>query len=122
MRQIYVSAVQVNVWLGEEGDAKNAMEFCKTLRRAIAYGQLESYDWDDELGNAWGACWSLFYERPWWTRMWVVQEVLHPGDVVVYLGQLQVELKELCVMYKRFSVFPARQTKLHLTHEFHSKK
>jgi hypothetical protein len=95
MRGIYLSARRVVVWLGEEGNAKVAMAFCSKMQR-------EDFrvTWNEE--PAYEACRELF-SRPWWTRMWILQEVLHHKPVEVYIGSLSITLDDLCHYFNLYN-------------------
>lgn len=63
------------------------------------------------------ACQELFLDPPWWTRIWVFQEVIHSGEVIVWFGNgYSVSFEELCGAYSHYktwtfnleSVFSAR--------------
>jgi len=126
MRSIYMSAKRVLVWLGLEEDAKVALDFCKELQKirrmevSEVYGEagLEEsehpYDpWavssrygKDEL--KWKACEALFTHRPWWSRTWIIQEVLHGGRVDFHMGKVVVSLGELQGRYRMYMTMKAR--------------
>jgi hypothetical protein len=98
MRQIYLGAQQVIVWLGKEDDAKAALNFCSKLElRDDNLGIIASSDED------WQRCGKLF-TRPWWTRAWILQEVIHDRPVTVHIGTLQVALDDLCKKYHTYQV------------------
>jgi hypothetical protein len=90
MRRIY-SNVDVLVWLGDEGDdSDQAMELIDTwnleleelLSREITIEALN--DFLDP--KAWHSIRCLL-DRPWWTRLWMVQEVVLPREVTVMCGR-----------------------------------
>lgn len=69
MRDIYRNASEVLMWLEEsDGDIRKAMAFLKERKRF----QLLT---EDELDPVRPGLIKLF-ERPWWSRIWVVQEFL----------------------------------------------
>lgn len=99
MRHIYVNAKQVLVWLGEEGDAKIALDFIQCLDEDDSNPGYFS----DNSQEKWDACYKLFYQRPWWTRTWILQEVLHDTPVLVYIGTITIELEKLCAKFEIYS-------------------
>ncbi|KAF4609835.1 hypothetical protein G7Y89_g15788 [Cudoniella acicularis] len=98
MRRIYLEATRAVVWLGEEEDARAALEFCKTLQDRR--GQSGKYaDHNDPVRR--DACKRLF-ARSWWERTWTLQEVLHNRPVEVYIGKLTISLDELCKNFEPY--------------------
>jgi len=76
MDQIYKKAASVVVWLGPETeDSRQAIWLIKEL----AYGeQASSWTFPTALRS--------FFERDYWKRLWVVQEVYHARSKWVYCG------------------------------------
>jgi len=99
MREIFLDAEQVVVWLGEEGSAKSAIDLCKLIKERAPRG-------DDPLSaeelaqhsEGFQACGELFHQRPWWKRTWIIQEVLHTNPVKVCIGKLRMGLDDLYYM------------------------
>lgn len=105
MRSIYMGAKRVLVWLGLEEDAKVALGFCKELHKirrmevSEVYGETglveseHAYDpwavWSryEKDEQKWKACEALFMGRSWWSRTWIIQEVLHGGRVEFLYGK-----------------------------------
>ncbi|KAH6723599.1 hypothetical protein BKA61DRAFT_727461 [Leptodontidium sp. MPI-SDFR-AT-0119] len=87
MRSIYLGARQVVVWLGEEDDAKIALDYFQTPynKRNEALSR-----------TVFNACQALFLQRPWWSRTWILQEVLHHNPVLVHLGNIILSLDGIC--------------------------
>lgn len=55
-----------------------------------------------------------FYSRPWWRRVWIMQEVALPPKSVCYCGEYQIPLSDVLnvamwLMHKRFSIPAARE-------------
>ncbi|UKZ78188.1 hypothetical protein TrVFT333_005923 [Trichoderma virens FT-333] len=70
MNLIYSAARALIIWLGESSsDSDLAMEWIDYLGRASAYDKMPNIP-----NNAWQAMQSLL-ERPWWRRIWIVQEL-----------------------------------------------
>jgi hypothetical protein len=89
MRQIY-SNVDVLVWLGDEGDdSDQAMKFigywAPGLEQVLSGGDIKENYSDFWEPRAWDIIHCLF-NRPWWTRLWTVQEVALGREVAVMCG------------------------------------
>ncbi|KAM5349203.1 hypothetical protein ACJ41O_009026 [Fusarium nematophilum] len=87
MTIIYQKAMMVALWLGPEAnDSYVATELlcelaeCKGSRRALV-----SIINDQKRGRHWNALVDLF-ERDYWRRLWVVQEIFHARKVTVLCG------------------------------------
>jgi Heterokaryon incompatibility protein (HET) len=87
MRNIYQTASKVLVWLGEEGqDSDMAMDLVPRLKD-IDLRNIPLYIEDPDMRKAWDALHRLC-RRPWWTRSWVLQEVVvAQGDPLVGCGR-----------------------------------
>jgi hypothetical protein len=103
MQDIYVGSTQVVVWLGEEGDAKLALELLQQFEKD-KYELLGIENYGINKQAAWDAGYELFYQRPWWTRIWILQEVLHKNPVLVHIGALTIQLENLCDKFGPFVV------------------
>lgn len=88
MRTIYSTATSVAIWLGpEEDDSSLAMEFLQgvaerrdspeSISRAI-YSEARRHDFDATVA---------LFEREYWGRLWVFQEVLNAQSISVYCGR-----------------------------------
>lgn len=74
---IYGNAEQVVVWLGVEmDDSKRAQE----LLHNITHAEVQ-LDPDVDLNSI-----VALFDRDYWSRLWVVQEILHAKDIVVRCG------------------------------------
>jgi hypothetical protein len=110
MRQIYEQASRVVVWLGETGIGENlAMKSLANPSGGVALGtkiwllerkfglgkglknrmrQALTGEWDPramEIGEL-----AQLLDRPWWRRVWIVQEVVLAKTIVIMLGADQV--------------------------------
>jgi hypothetical protein len=130
MRSIYTGAKKVVVWLGPEDDAKVALNFCKELREirqlevSEVYGDgnsVQTFDpwaiWKQykEDEPKWKACEGLFIGRSWWTRTWIIQEVLHGVDVEFQIGKLVAKLDSLHSDYLIYITMKARANRADIT-------
>lgn len=76
MKRIYANATNVFIWLGREARCSDtAMDFVsgKGTRKLKIRGSRFIDLWTPEEGKA---LWDLF-ERPYWRRMWIIQEIIH---------------------------------------------
>ncbi|KAI1421313.1 heterokaryon incompatibility protein-domain-containing protein [Xylaria sp. FL1777] len=93
MPKIYSGAREVAIWLGTESDdSEQALDLLKTITTVADSGGatlieniIESKKWQPHFT----ALVTLF-ERDYWSRLWVVQEVLNAKRVEVYCGQSQL--------------------------------
>jgi len=103
MRWIYLGAEKVVVWLGEEENAGMALKFCSMIQNgsSVTRFQKEVERNGLTIEEVWSSCNSLF-GRPWWTRTWVLQEVIHTRPTTVYIGNIQLDLDDLCAKYSDY--------------------
>jgi len=64
-----------------------------------------------EYKRKWDAVANLF-ERPWWERTWVIQEVAHVGIVRAYIGSIDMSFDALIENYTRIDRLKKRQVVL----------
>jgi hypothetical protein len=65
--------------------------------------------------SEWNACEELFVHRPWWSRAWIIQEVIHPGEVVVLIGRMDlISIEDICASYQQYAWLKTTR-KLYLT-------
>ncbi|KAI1740250.1 heterokaryon incompatibility protein-domain-containing protein [Xylaria scruposa] len=97
MDRIYSSAQHVCVWLGKENNTdKLAIELLYQF--PLLHQHDESVDVNSAvealqnptLLRKWDAL-SKFFARPWWSRVWVLQEVLLAKKATMYCGKLAVD-------------------------------
>ncbi|KAH8594896.1 heterokaryon incompatibility protein-domain-containing protein [Bisporella sp. PMI_857] len=91
MRSIYHQSQYVLIWLGvESADVKDGLEFAKTVARNSEVGE--------ELPPAFDGSWRAFFavfQRPWFRRIWVIQEVAVSVNAWVICCGLTISWKEL---------------------------
>jgi len=91
MREIYLSATIVNVWLGPASDESDrAMDFVAAawteLERNGGQNSAEFFQWyigqtsPTNSTSPWKALLALM-KRDWWARVWVIQEVSNRADL-----------------------------------------
>jgi hypothetical protein len=99
MKEIYSSARQVIVWLGpQNGDSDKALELLTFVSKNCPVGH--EAEWFRVLLRSppatlqWNALTRLFW-RVWWSRIWIVQEVVLAKDVVVFCGTASLSWTDL---------------------------
>ena len=102
MRRIYGSAMQVQVWLGDEdNDSTEAISLVKKLahppKRGPVHPKTVYPDIPDETKLKNLACLSSLFQRSWWDRVWVRQEVALGYDLSFLCGTASCTLEELTV-------------------------
>jgi hypothetical protein len=124
MRRIYKKASNVHVWLGDESDTSSkAMDLLTTLGappanapgEAIRYVSLDEAD----VTSNWEALGS-FFNRPWFERVWIRQEIALHDKVLLSCGNKTIDIAILepalvlidCV--KSLGHYNASATKEHL--------
>lgn len=103
MKEIYTAASNVDIWLGAEADDSNlAIRYINTRAKkspteaGLGYKKV----WSSRVGRAV----SELCERPYWRRMWIIQEVCHADDIVVWCGQKHFPWSNLEALYLRLKV------------------
>ncbi|KAJ4180234.1 hypothetical protein NW755_011922 [Fusarium falciforme] len=85
MKQIYVNAFEVYIWLGLQGDNSDlAMDFvaAKGTQGLRRRGPGFYAVWPRRVGKAlYDLC-----ERAYWRRMWIIQEIVHADNITVWCG------------------------------------
>ena len=115
MTRIYTQAYQVWIWLGPEKDnSTSAIHFLRDIGKA--WKQQKSLPgWDNNKIYAftrfilkeqdqvdWNAVWKLLRERPWFTRMWTVQEAILAKDAYVLCGEHSSEWDDTVSAFEIF--------------------
>lgn len=106
MDKIYNNAVEVILWLGREArHSSEVFQVAKTVAgmdsaifltqgHAISPDQLESYGLPGPSSEIWRH-YINFYERRWFKRGWVIQEVILARNAVVHWGSMKMTWDEL---------------------------
>lgn len=103
MKQIYVNASEVYIWLGCEADNSGlAMDYIakKGTRKLRPRGPGFSDIWNREEGRA--LC--HLCERPYWERMWIIQEIVHAEKIAVWCGAKSFEWGMLESLYQTLKI------------------
>ena len=92
MRRVYESAEQVLVWLG--GDADDSADAIKMMERFTDADCPDDYVERSILDNQDLARWQAmarFFDREWFRRVWVRQEVAVSGRIMVMCGKERIK-------------------------------
>ncbi|EJT73079.1 hypothetical protein GGTG_09929 [Gaeumannomyces tritici R3-111a-1] len=117
MGDIYRSAASVVVWLGESAnDSSVAFALARRLCAAAAATPLgdrdRPLDSDGELAALGLPAWTapdwksldVLFWRPWFTRIWVVQEICLAWSATVYCGADEIAWRDLALAVRYFEV------------------
>ena len=89
MGDIFASGTRTIVWLGEKSaDSDVAMDFIGSLRQRT----LDQQDSDSKIEQTCPRAINELMQRKWWTRIWVIQEVLMSRRVIVQCGDRRVDI------------------------------
>jgi hypothetical protein len=85
MASIYRSAAYILMWVGEaNNDARYAMQWLREVQKEgrlrVAYSCS-----NDTVQNHWPEIWA-FFRRPYWRRVWILQEAISKDDSLVCCG------------------------------------
>jgi len=98
MQRVYRNAHRVLVWLGPDirGDARNAFDICLKLgQRDMELEELETTLtsmnlYMDKFPGEWYSLRALS-ERPWWGRVWIIQEFALAKDLLFLWGAEEIQ-------------------------------
>ena len=98
MKDIYHSAHEVIVWLGE-ADPLLTRDVIDTLERRVQFDDSGEVIYSEHMEAFTREQWINFgtdlMKRPWWWRMWVIQEIAVARQAVVMCGQYTVGWKKV---------------------------
>ncbi|KAH8600681.1 heterokaryon incompatibility protein-domain-containing protein [Bisporella sp. PMI_857] len=100
MSLVYAAATKACVWLGEDDEESTVA--IKFIREDI--NQLKNFDSlckDQKHASKWRSLLMLM-QRPWFSRRWVVQEIVLAKNALVYCGPDKIEWKELAIAVELF--------------------
>ncbi|PIA91527.1 hypothetical protein CB0940_09984 [Cercospora beticola] len=92
MAEIYSSAHNVMAWIGEDSsiqDGHHIFELCQALVRG------PEHPWDDTLTRDHAALWEVFASRRYFTRLWIVQELVHASNIKFICGSAEIKFATL---------------------------
>lgn len=115
MREIYSKASVVVIWLGRESNDSNvAMEYVAKKGLAPLKPKGPGYRalWTRAQGKA---LYDLCF-RPYWRRVWIIQEILNAQEIVVMCGTKRFEWRAFESLYHKAKVLDLRGWIFH--HEF----
>jgi hypothetical protein len=90
MKKIYTTASEVYIWLGVEAEnSDDAMDWLieKGSKKLRPHGPGYHPIWNRLQGKAL----VRLCERPYWRRMWIIQEIVHAERIVLWCGSKSVE-------------------------------
>jgi hypothetical protein len=96
MIDIYKNATQVLIWMGEEiENFEAAIDLMNWVKSVMSSGLWVTDNLVDFAGSpyrmeAWKALVELL-KRPWWSRVWIIQEAVFGNDPVVICGRHRFE-------------------------------
>ena len=83
------AASQAWVWLGESADS---IDLAMDILNSVSTMRIDDLDYQPDP-YAWEAINCLF-KRQWWTRLWVVQEILLAKGAIVHCGEKAVDIEK----------------------------
>ncbi|ETS81710.1 hypothetical protein PFICI_06712 [Pestalotiopsis fici W106-1] len=115
MKAIYAQATEVYAWLGPEADDSDcSMKFLiqqsKSPLRMKGCGYLPI--WDSRTAKALSA----LCERPYWRRMWIIQELLHARKITLWCGTQKSDWSDIEALYLKLETIENAHWFAH--HEF----
>ncbi|KAK5661868.1 hypothetical protein OQA88_9976 [Cercophora sp. LCS_1] len=88
MTKIYASADSVAIWLGpEEDNSSDAVDLLNAITDPIISTRRAWKILSSEMGARGVPALVRLFEREYWHRLWVVQEILNARSITVYCGQ-----------------------------------
>ncbi|KAM6517286.1 hypothetical protein FSOLCH5_008249 [Fusarium solani] len=98
MSRIYQEATRVVVYLGEgTSDTDAAMKYIGEVDDPSDYG---SGDWHLPSAICDKSSLDVFFERPWFHRVWVLQEITFAKQAIVVCGSQQLDWKSFLTFYQ----------------------
>jgi hypothetical protein len=79
MSQIYTTAKETVIWLGQEADGSDS------VINAMINGDVQEEDLITFIHRMW-----KLTSRPWWTRLWVIQEVAFSRAANIWCGSSRI--------------------------------
>jgi hypothetical protein len=114
MRELYSEAWSVVIWLGEESeDSEKAIKLLETLSRLSDHWEKDGHksfglsekverlrlalkNDPEYLGKGSWVALREFLARPYWDRLWIIQEVLISSTKIILCGSLCIDWDTLC--------------------------
>lgn len=105
MLKIYANADRVIIWLGPHADdshlAMSMVNFMnEKANRELIFTRHHSLQCLDQLKRSYRALGAL-YSRPWFSRVWIWQEVMVAKDIIVWCGTSRTYCNALKRMARR---------------------
>ncbi|EON65769.1 hypothetical protein W97_05008 [Coniosporium apollinis CBS 100218] len=109
MGDIYRGAEKTLVWLGEEGDGSHlAMDLLSSVTSAGLQDLFENPSRNASLEQSWVAL-QILFRRPYWSRVWVLQEILLSHPTKIFCGNCTCEWENVQMLldpdnFKKFNL------------------
>ena len=92
MKAIYQKASNTVVWLGKESDGSSmAFEALEAISKKTSKGHDREIDDFRAADSSTRRAISRLFDRPYWTRVWIIQEVAVSVNVEIYCGKASIE-------------------------------
>lgn len=115
MKQIYSMASSVYIWLGcESENSRLAMDFLANESTKPLKQQVD--DFRPIWGRQEGKAIRDLFQRPYWRRMWIIQEIIHANRLTVWCGSQRVDWPVLDRLYLTIKAIEEENRLAH--HEF----
>lgn len=96
MGDIYAQAACVTSWLGNHGETVEALRVLVKISEEIDTECTPQYAWkSSESEQIHKACDQLGFREPYWSRVWVIQEVACARNCIVACGDASVNFEDL---------------------------
>jgi hypothetical protein len=96
MAAIYQEAQRVGVWLGPEFEGSGkVMRFLRSLYNAIQTGDSSFMESASRMTGSKRTELQAFFDRSYWTRVWIIQEIVVGSQVSILCGRDVLEWEEL---------------------------
>jgi hypothetical protein len=107
MKDIYSCAITVLVWLGlDDESSKRAFAFIDSLpEQPYAYNWISAYLVGGKYQRQWNAVLQLCRRR-YWTRLWIIQEIVLAEMLVLCCGYEQLDWNKLSNIRKQITDIP----------------
>lgn len=98
MGRIYARADMVIAWIGLGTEHLPHMEVAFNV-----VNRVEDYQYEQDISpSTWNESVSIFLSRPYWNRLWILQELILAKDITIQCGKLRLLWKLLVCFFTRF--------------------
>ncbi|KAK4445820.1 heterokaryon incompatibility protein-domain-containing protein [Podospora aff. communis PSN243] len=90
MGRIYQQSTRTAIWLGtQDNKSKRAMDFLHQLADFMVHKPRTTVPASAYQPETWDSVRS-FFQRPWWTRVWTLQEIVLPSTFDIHCGRMKI--------------------------------